>query len=204
MRAKAMDSQQSRCYDDHMILLVAFLFLFFQANDHRPVILAIGDSMTAGYGVDRESAYPAQLEKELKNRGYDYRVVNQGVTGSTTTQALSRLTRGLALQPQIVIIQLGGNDVSQGIPRSVARENVRLMIERFKPGGAKIFFAGGRFPYLDDLARELNVPVIPFLEGVGGHPDLLLTDGIHPTGEGYAIIVQNMLKVIEPVITARR
>lgn len=204
MRAKAMDSQQSRCYDDHMIPLVAFLFLFFQANDHRPVILAIGDSMTAGYGVDRESAYPAQLEKELKNRGYDYRVVNQGVTGSTTTQALSRLTRGLALQPQIVIIQLGGNDVSQGIPRSVARENVRLMIERFKPGGAKIFFAGGRFPYLDDLARELNVPVIPFLEGVGGHPDLLLTDGIHPTGEGYAIIVQNMLRVIQPVITARR
>ena len=204
VRAKAMDSQQSRCYDDHMISLVAVLFLFFQANDHRPVILAIGDSMTAGYGVDRESAYPAQLEKELKNRGYDYRVVNQGVTGSTTTQALSRLTRGLALQPEIVIIQLGGNDVSQGIPRSVARENVRLMIERFKPGGAKIFFAGGRFPYLDDLARELNVPVIPFLEGVGGHPDLLLTDGIHPTGEGYAIIVHNMLKVIEPMITARR
>jgi acyl-CoA thioesterase I len=204
MRAKAMDSQQSRCYDDHMISLVAFFFLFFQANDHRPVILAIGDSMTAGYGVDRESAYPAQLERELKNRGYDYRVVNQGVTGSTTTQALSRLTRGLALQPEIVIIQLGGNDVSQGIPRSVTRENVRLMIERFKPGGAKIFFAGGRFPYLDDLARELNVPVIPFLEGVGGHPDLLLTDGIHPTGDGYAIIVQNMLKVIEPVITARR
>ena len=178
--------------------------MFFKANDHRQVILTIGDSMTAGYGVDGESAYPAQLEKELKKRGYDYRVVNQGVTGSTTTQALSRLTRGLALQPEIVIIQLGGNDVSQGIPRSVARENVRLMIERFKPGGAKIFFAGGRFPYLDDLARELNVPVIPFLEGVGGHPDLLLTDGIHPTGEGYAIIVQNMLKVIEPVITERR
>src|SRR5262252_3064153 len=187
-----------------MFHILALFALMLQAPAHRPVILAIGDSMTAGYGVAADASYPAQLEQELKNRGYDYRVVNQGVTGSTTTQALSRLTRGLALQPEIVIIQLGGNDVSQGIPRSVARENVRLMIERFKPGGAKIFFAGGRFPYLDDLARELNVPVIPFLEGVGGHPDLLLKDGIHPTGEGYAIIVQNMLKVIEPVITARR
>jgi acyl-CoA thioesterase-1 len=201
---KAMDSQRSRCYDDRMISVIAFLFLAFQVNDHRPVILAIGDSMTAGYGVTAELAYPAQLEKELKKRGYDYRVVNQGVTGSTTTQAVSRLTRGLALQPEIVIIQIGGNDASQGIPRNVARENVRLMIERFKPGGAKIFFAGGRFSYLDDLAKELNVPVIPFLEGVGGHPELLLTDGIHPTGEGYTIIVQNMLKVIEPVIGARR
>jgi acyl-CoA thioesterase-1 len=186
-----------------MISLVAFLFVAFQANDHRPVILAIGDSMTAGYGVDRESAYPAQLERELKKRGYDYRVVNQGVTGSTTTQAMGRLTRALALQPEIVIIQLGGNDASQGIPRNVSRENVRLMIERFKPGGAKIFFAGGRFPYLDDLAKELNVPVIPFLEGVSGHAELLLTDGMHPRSEGYAIVVQNIVKVLEPVITRR-
>jgi acyl-CoA thioesterase I len=186
-----------------MISMVAFLFLAFQVNDHRPVILAIGDSMTAGYGVASDSNYPAQLERELAKRGYDYRVVNHGVTGSTTTQARSRLTRGLALQPEIVIIQLGGNDGSQGIPRNVSRENIRLMIERFKPGGAKIFFAGGRFPYLDDLARELNVPVIPFLEGVAGHPELLIADGIHPTGEGYAIVVGNILKVLEPVIARR-
>jgi acyl-CoA thioesterase-1 len=167
------------------------------------VILAIGDSMTAGYGVDRESAYPAQLERELKKRGFDYRVVNQGVTGSTTTQAMGRLTRALALQPEIVIIQLGGNDASQGIPRNVSRENVRLMIERFKPGGAKIFFAGGRFPYLDDLAKQLGVQVIPFLEGVSGHSELLLTDGMHPRSEGYAIVVQNIVKVLEPVIARR-
>ena len=186
-----------------MIRTITVLILILQAAAHRPVILAIGDSMTAGYGVAAEAAYPAQLEKVLKNRGYDLRVVNQGVTGSTTTQALSRLNRALALQPDIVIIQLGGNDGSQGVPRNVSRENLRVMIERFKPGGAKIFFAGGRFAYLDDLARELGVPVIPFLEGVGGHPDLLLTDGIHPTGEGYAIVVQNILRVLEPVISRR-
>ena len=182
----------------HIFLL---LILALQASRHSPLILAIGDSMTAGYGVTSELSYPAQLEKELKNRGYNYRVVNQGVTVSTTTQALSRLNRALALQPDIVIIQLGGNDVSQGIPRNVSIENLRTIIQRFKPGGAKIFFAGGRFPYLDELAKGLNAKVIPFLDGVRGHPELLLSDGIHPTGEGYSIVVGNLLKSLQPFIS---
>src|SRR5262245_1176144 len=155
-----------------MIRLIALLSFALQVNTQRPVILAIGDSMTAGYGVAADSSYPAQLERELKNRGYDYSVVNQGVTGSTTAQALSRLTRALALQPEIVIIQLGGNDASQGLPRDVSRENLRIMIQRFKPGGARIFFAGGRIPYMDEVAKELDVPVIPFLEGVREHREL--------------------------------
>src|SRR5262245_43702577 len=185
-----------------MIRMIALLALVLQA-DAQPVILAVGDSMTAGYGVDPELSYPAQLEKELKKRGFDYRVVNQGVTGSTTTQALSRLNRALAVQAEIVIIQLGGNDASQGIPRNVSRENLRTMIARFKPGGARIFFAGGRFAYLDELAKELNVPVIPFLDGVREHRELLLADGAHPTAEGYAIVVHNLLKSLEPVLRIR-
>src|SRR2546422_1645794 len=182
------------------MIYIALLILALQSNGQAPIILAIGDSMTAGYGVAPELSYPAQLERELKNRGYNYRVVNQGVTGSTTTQALSRLNRALAIQPEIVIIQLGGNDGAQGIPRDVSRETLRIIIQRFKPGGARIFFAGGRFPYLDDLARELNVPVIPFLEGVREHRELLLNDGAHPTGEGYTVVVGNILKALEPII----
>jgi acyl-CoA thioesterase-1 len=183
-----------------MIRTITVLILILQAAAHRPVILAIGDSMTAGYGVAREVSYPAQLETELRKHGYDYIVVNQGVTGSTTTQALGRLTRALSLQPEIVIIQLGGNDASQGIPWNVSRENLRTMIQRFKPGGARVFFAGGRFPYLDELAKELDVPVIPFLEGVQGHRELLIADGIHPNGEGYSIVVHNILTVLEPFV----
>src|SRR5215831_4399130 len=114
------------------MLIAALLFFLFQLRTRTPVILAIGDSMTAGYGVAAGSSYPAQLERELKHRGYNYRVVNQGVTGSTSTQALSRLTRALAIQPDIVIIQLGGNDASNGISREVSRENVRTIIQRFK------------------------------------------------------------------------
>src|SRR5689334_18716305 len=111
-----------------MFGLIALLALVMQSV-HQPVIVALGDSMTAGYGVAAEASYPAQLEKELRGRGLDYHVINLGVTGSTTTQALSRMTRALAAQPDIVIIQLGGNDVSQGIPKNVSRDNVRTMIE---------------------------------------------------------------------------
>jgi acyl-CoA thioesterase-1 len=182
-----------------MIRILA-LMLALQSAPHRPVILAIGDSMTAGYGVAPEFSYPAQLERELKSRGYDYRVVNQGVTGSTTTQAFGRMTRALAVQADIVIIQLGGNDAAQGIPRDVSEDNLRVMIQRFKPGGAKVFFAGGRFPYLDEVAKELGVPVIPFLDGVRGHQELVQADGSHPTRDGYTVVVQNVLKSIVPAL----
>ena len=184
-----------------MIRLIALLTLALQAAvPQQHAILAVGDSMTAGYGVAPEDSYPAQLELELKSRGLDYRVVNHGVTGSTTTQAVGRMTRALAVQAEIVIIQLGGNDAAQGIPRNVSRENLRLMIQRFKPGGAQVFFAGGRLPYLDEVAKELDVPVIPFLDGVRGHQELLLADGTHPTREGYAIVVRNILKSIGPLL----
>ena len=186
-----------------MAFVLALLAFAFQQPAKPPVILAIGDSMTAGYGVAIEVSYPAQLQKELDNRGYKYRVVNQGVTGSTTIQALSRLNRGLALSPDIVIIQLGGNDASQGIPQNISRETLRTMIERFKPGGARIFLAGGRFPYLDELAREENLQVIPFLEDVAGHPELLLDDGHHPRGDGYAVVVRNVFRALEPFLRAR-
>src|SRR5262245_60301213 len=94
-----------------------------------------------GYGVQQDSSYPSQLQKELGKRGYGYRVVNQGVTGSTSVQAFSRLNRALAAQPEIVIVQLGGNDAAQGISRVVSRETLHKIIARFKSGGARIYFA---------------------------------------------------------------
>ena len=184
-------------YDPGVKLLLTLLALLVQQND-RPVILAVGDSMTAGFGVAVEEAYPAQLEKELERRGFHYRVVNQGVTGSTTAQALSNFSRGLALSPEIVIIQLGGNDVAAGIPSAVSRENIRTMIQRLKPGHARVFLAGGRFPVLDELAKAEDVTLIPFLREVEGHPDLMIADGRHPNAAGYAIVVRNILEVLQP------
>jgi acyl-CoA thioesterase-1 len=180
-----------------VILLLTLLALLTPPAEPR-VILAVGDSMTAGYGVEAGQSYPAQLEAELVRRGFNYRVANQGVTGSTTAQALSNFTRGLALSPAIVIIQLGGNDAAAGIKPEVSRENIRKMIQRLKPGHARVLLAGGRFPYLDDLAKSEGVTVIPFLDGVQGHPDLLIDDGRHPNAEGYAVVVRNILKVLDP------
>lgn len=194
--SKNNDSSQGRLLRVLLFLLATALL----AAPREHVIVAIGDSMTAGYGVPGDSSYPALLEIELKKRGYAYRVVNQGVTASTSTQALGRLTRALAEQPDIVIIQLGGNDVSQGIPQSVSRDNVRRIIQRFKPGGARVFLAGGRVAYLDELARQEKIEIIPFLDGVAGHRDLLLEDGVHPNPNGYKAVVGNILKVLEPYL----
>ena len=88
-------------------------------------------------------------------------------------------------------------------PRDVSRQNLRTMIERFRPGGTRVVLAGGRFPYVDDLAKELKVPVIPFLDGVQGHPELFISDGAHPTGEGYSIVVRNILRVSSRSSTKR-
>lgn len=187
-----------------LTILFAGWLVLTQASPRVQVIVAIGDSMTAGYGVDHESSYPAQLERELNKRGYASRVLNQGVTASTTAQALGRLSRAMASNPDIVIIQLGGNDGSQGISPSVSRDNVQRIIQRFKPGGAQIVLAGGRFSYIDELAKSENIPVIPFLEGVAGNRALLLDDGIHPNAQGYTVVTANILKVLEPLIRGRK
>ena len=187
-----------------LTLLLSAWLLAPQADSRTTVILAIGDSMTAGFGVDFESSYPAQLEKALNKGGNLYRVVNQGVTGSTSAQALSRLDRAMASNPDIVIIQLGGNDAAQGIPQEVTRANILRIIQRFRPGGARMLLAGGRFRYQDELAKSENIAIIPFLEGVAGNRQLLLSDGVHPNGEGYTVMVKNILKVLEPFLRERQ
>jgi acyl-CoA thioesterase I len=109
--------------------------------DDRPVILAVGESTTAGYGVPRDLSYPAQLQKELDKRGYRYRVVNHGVSGSTTNDALVRLSRGMALLPKIVIIALGGNDSGNRVPIATTRANMSRLIAMFKRVGAEVIVA---------------------------------------------------------------
>src|SRR3979490_2154002 len=103
-----------------------------QAEPDRPGVLAVGESTTAGYGVDRDFSYPAQLQQQLDERGYHYRVVNHGVSGSTTQGALARLDRGLALKPSIVIIALGGNDAGSRLPIETTRANLGKLISMFK------------------------------------------------------------------------
>jgi len=180
-----------------------------QAGSDRPVILAVGESTTAGYGVDRELSYPGQLQQQLDERGYRYRVVNHGVSGSTTQAALARLDRGLALKPAIVIIALGGNDASSRMPLESTRANLGKLISMFKRVGAEVIVANRNLPgggqdassFVAELATQYHAVLMPPLtSGVAGHPDLLIEDGSHPNAAGYTIIVRRILGILEPYL----
>jgi acyl-CoA thioesterase-1 len=171
----------------------------------RPVILAVGESTTEGYGVRRDLSYPAQLQKELDKRGYHYRVVNHGVSGSTTFDALQRLDRGLFLRPKIVLIALGGNDGGGQVPPQATRANLTKMMTLYRRTGAQVFLADrkirGAEGMFAELAKEQGAILMPPLTtGVAGNPDLLIGDQTHPNAEGYTIIVGNLLKVLEPYL----
>jgi acyl-CoA thioesterase I len=173
-----------------------------QAAAERPVILAVGESTTEGYGVPRDMSYPAQLQKELDKRGYHYRVVNHGVSGSTTFDALLRFDRGLALRPKIVLIALGGNDGGAGVRPEVTKANLTKMMSLYRRTGADVFLFDrklrGAENVFADLAKEQGAVLLPSLTtGVAGNPDLLIGDLSHPNAEGYTIIVGNLMKSLE-------
>jgi acyl-CoA thioesterase-1 len=191
------------------VLALAVQTLAQAAEDSRPVILAIGESTTAGFGVPVGSSYPSQLQALLDAQGYDYRVVNHGRSGSTTAMALANLDRGVALLPEIVLIALGGND--RGNPAMAARtkENLRKMVSMFVSIGATVYLAD-RTPGMDggdaaqtslfaELAHEEGAMLMPSLrQDIAGHADLLLSDMSHPNADGYTIISQRIFTMLEP------
>jgi acyl-CoA thioesterase-1 len=173
----------------------------------RPVILAIGESTTAGFGVPVDRSYPAQLQARLDADGYAYRVVNFGRSGITSSMALSSLTRGMALVPKIVLIALGGNDRGNRVAAAATRENMGRMIRLYKMVGATVFLADRGATGEDgstlfsELAETEGAILMPSLRhSVAGHPELLLSDGSHPNAAGYAIVTEQILGQIEPYL----
>ena len=172
--------------------------------DH--VIVALGDSLTAGLGVGVDEAYPALLEARLRREGFDYRVVNAGVSGDTSAGGLRRLDWALKLKPQVLIVALGANDGLRGQPPAALRANLTQIVERARGAGARVLLAGMRVPpnYGDEyarafaavyasVARATGVPLAPFLlDGVAGDPRLNQADGIHPTAEGQRVIAEHL------------
>jgi acyl-CoA thioesterase-1 len=177
-----------------------------------PVILAVGESTTAGYGVPRDKSWPAQLQALLDAEGLHYRVVNRGRSGSTTTMALDTLSAGLALEPRFVVIALGGNDRSMRLPRNKTKENLRRMVSLYVSAGAMVFLAergvavdgdtdDATASLFAELAAEEGAVLIPSLrEGLAGDDTLLLSDGVHPNAEGYAIIAARMRELLRPYL----
>ena len=179
-----------------------------------PLIVALGDSLTAGLGVGVDEAYPALLEARLRREGFHYRVVNAGVSGDTSAGGVRRIDWVLRLSPAIVIVALGANDGLRGQPPEALRDNLTRIVERARGGGAQVLLAGMRVPpnYGDQYARAFTavfptvaeatgVPLAPFLlEGVAGDARLNQPDGIHPNAEGQRRIADRLWPYLKPLL----
>jgi acyl-CoA thioesterase I len=182
--------------------------------DGRPVIVAFGDSLTAGYGADPGDSYPDYLEKDLNAKGYHYQVINQGISGNTTKDGVDRLEDALRLKPELVIVAFGGNDGLRGLPIASTRENLDQIVATLLHSGAKVVLGGITLPpnYGSDYIRQFNqtyalleakyhVPMLPFLlQDVYGVAGSMQADGIHATDQGNAQVARNLLPLIVPLL----
>ena len=182
--------------------------------DKRPVIVAFGDSLTAGFGAEPGASYPDFLQKELDHSGLAWRVVNAGVSGDTTTDGLNRVLEVLAHKPRVVILEFGGNDGLRGLPIETTRANLEQMIVALRKAGAAVVLAGMTLPpnygsgYIrtfeqiySDLAAKYKLVRIPFLlQGVATDRSLMQRDGIHPTGQGNQKVAVTVMKYVRPVL----
>jgi acyl-CoA thioesterase I len=182
--------------------------------DGRPVIVAFGDSLTAGFGADTGDSYPDYLEKDLNAMGYRYQVINQGISGNTTKDGVDRLQDALRVKPVVVIVAFGGNDGLRGLPIASTRENLDHIVSTLLDSGVKVVLGGITLPpnYGPDYIRQFNqtyallaakyhVPMLPFLlKDVYGVPGGMQADGIHATDQGNAQVAKNLLPLIVPAL----
>lgn len=193
----------------------AAIFSFAQQPaTNRPVIACYGDSITAGRGLDYPQAYPEILQKKLDAEGYHYKVVNDGTSGATTTDALAGLPYVLKQHPSVVIVEFGGNDGLRGTPVTETRSNLDQLLAQLEKNHVKIVFAGITLPpdygpdyirsfeeMFRDVAARHHVAFIPMLYKNLEHvPGTIQQDGIHPTAKGSAIIADTMLPALKPLL----
>ncbi|HZT89211.1 MAG TPA: arylesterase [Stellaceae bacterium] len=184
------------------------------AAARTPEIVAFGDSLTAGFGLPRDQAFPEVLQARLHDEGVDVRIVNAGVSGDTTAGGLARLDWVLAEKPDFVIVALGANDALRRIDPAVVRRNLDAIITKIQASGAKVLLLGMLAPpnwgeaYKHDfdriypeLAKAHNVPLYPFfLEGVAMDPQLNQPDGLHPNRKGVAIMVDHIAPLVAKLL----
>lgn len=181
----------------------------------KPIILvALGDSLSAGYGLAQSEAFPVVLEKRLKELGLDVTVINGGVSGDTASGGLERLDWTVPEGTHGVIVELGANDALRGIDPAITRDSLRQIIQRLQARGIRVMLAGMLAPrnmgadyaasfdaIYPALAAEFNIPLYPFfLDGVAADPVLLLPDGLHPTAAGIERIVARMLPSVQTFV----
>ena len=184
------------------------------AEENSSVILFFGDSLTAGYGLDQGEAFPEIIQQKIDSLNLNYKVVNAGLSGETTSGGKNRIDWVLKQNVDIFVLELGANDGLRGIPLTETRKNLQEIIDfvRKENPEIKIILAGMQIPpnmgqdytsgfrnIFPELAEKNNVELIPFLlEDVAGNPELNQQDGIHPTAEGQKILADNVWEVLEP------
>jgi acyl-CoA thioesterase-1 len=185
-----------------------------EVHDDRPVIVAFGDSLTAGYGTDAGNSYPDYLEHDLEAKGFHYHVVNAGISGNTTKDGVERLDEVIALKPAVVIVAFGGNDGLRGLPIDSTRKNLDQIVSTLQRGGTKVVLGGITLPpnygadYIHQfnetyalLAGKYHVPLLPFLlQDVYGTAGSMQADGIHATARGNQQVARNLLPLVTPLL----
>ena len=199
-----------------VVWLATLLVIFGNATAPAAelVIVALGDSITAGFGVLPDEAYPALLEARLRREGYAYRVVNAGVSGDTTAAALRRVDWVLSTQPSILIVALGANDGLRHQSVAAMRDNLVEIVRRLRASGARVLVVSMRVPpnygpeysrafaaVFPEVARTTGATLVPFLlDGVAGEARLNQPDGIHPTADGQRIIADKLWPHLKPLL----
>jgi acyl-CoA thioesterase-1 len=197
------------------VILCLCLAAGASAAETRTLVF-FGDSLTAGYGVDPEDAYPALIQQKLAAAGRPWRVVNAGLSGETTAGGLRRLDWVLKQPVDVFVIELGGNDGLRGIAPEISRANLEAMVKRIQAQSprVKVVLAGMQMPanlgaeytrqfaaMYPQIAEKFGLTLIPFLlEGVGGVPRLNQPDGIHPTPEGHQVVAETVWRVLQPLL----
>jgi acyl-CoA thioesterase I len=197
-------------------LLIIAIALIYQSSNSPKTILFFGDSLTAGYGLSTEEAFPALVEKKLTKTGKPCKVVNAGLSGETSAGGLTRIDWILRQPVDIFVLELGANDGLRGLPLDQTEKNLQAIMNKVKTRypKVKIVIAGMMVPpnmgpeytsrfrkIFPELAKKNNATLIPFLlQDVAGNEKLNLADGIHPNPEGHRIVAENIYKVLSPLI----
>ncbi len=206
---------------EKLAMMLVFLFVaaiaVAEEKARKRTILFLGDSLTSGYGLSAEVAFPAVIQAKIDSLGLGYEVVNAGISGETTSAGLSRMNWMLKRRIDVLVIELGANDGLRGVPLKVTRQNLQAIVDSSRKAypNVNVVLAGIQVPpnlgpeytsefkeIFPELAAKNKVALIPFLlEGVGGMRELNLADGIHPTVAGHRKVAENVWKVLGPLLS---
>ena len=201
-----------------MLGVLVLLFPASALSKEKPVILALGDSLTAGFGVKEEESYPSRLQLKVASAGFPHKVINAGVSGDTTAGGVRRIRWLMKHEPEIVILALGANDGLRGFSIAEIRRNLELMIGVCRKHDARILLAGMKAlpnygedymqefeSVFSELAEKHKLDFLPFLlEGVAGERKHTQPDGLHPVASGYSIVSDLVWQRLEPMLATSR